>query len=266
MDCQQIQRILTTDSLVRACDVVHPRGLHRGQEWFRVQTRFRYPGGEYVDLYVVPGQGGSFELSDSAGTMEQLLGMGLDPDTSQKRRQFIQDVCEDLGVVRRGGEFVVSLGGDMAASLPVAALHLGQACVRIADLSLTQRGYAASSFTDELEEGIEALGLRAEPNKALPGRGGRMVPVSYIVEGSKSSSALITVTAKHAGTAHAVANEAFTRWYDLDRHQTDLQFLTVVDSERADLFRPADLERLEEVSEVVQYPDEKERFRELLAA
>jgi len=265
MDCAQAQRLLHGGSLIRACDILRPRAIAAGADVLRVQSAFRYPGGEYVDLFFYSRPDGQAELSDDGFTMGQLLSMGVDPDATQKRKAFVGDVCEDLNVQRRGGEFCVPLGQDPAATLADSAMRLGQACVRIADLSLTHRTRLVSAFGDDLEEGLESLEQPFQRGVKLPGRAGRTVTVDYVVAGATRNSALLSMSAKNAGRAHDVANDTFTKWFDLQQHQTDYQFVTVLDSQRIELFREDDLTRLELFSTVVPYPDEADRLRDLIA-
>ena len=264
MDCDQAQRLLHGGSLIRACAVVRPRAVVAGDEVMRIQSAFRYPGGEYVDMFFHARPGADAELSDDGFTMGQLLSMGVDPDATQKRKAFILDVCEDLRVQRRGGEFVAPLGPDPAATLAEAAIRLGQACVRIADLSLTHRTRLVSAFGDDLEEGLESLDVPFARGVTLSGRGGRAVTVDYVVEGATRRSALLSMSAKNPGRAHDVANDTFTKWFDLQHYQTDYQFVTVLDSHRIGMFREDDLTRLELFSTVVPYPEEADRLRDLV--
>jgi hypothetical protein len=265
MDCAQAQNLLHGGSLIRACDIVRPRAVAAGGSVLRVQSAFRYPGGEYVDLFFHERPGAEPELSDDGFTMGQLLSMGVDPDATQKRKAFISDVCEEMRVQRRGGMFVAPLGPDPAATLADAAIRLGQACVRIADLSLTHRTRLVSAFGDELEEGLESLDRPFTRGVQLAGRAGRTVTVDYVVEGATRRSALLSMSARNAGRAHDVANDTFTKWFDLQEHQNDLQFVTVLDSQRIGLFREEDLTRLELFSTVVPYPDEADRLRDMVA-
>lgn len=264
MDCAQAQRLLNGGSLIRACDVVRPRQLAGGSDVLRVQSAFRYPGGEYVDLFFHARNGAEAELSDDGFTMGQLLSMGIDPDTTQKRKDFVADVCEELQVHRRGGEFFIRLGPNPDQTLADATIRLAQACVRIADLSLTHRTRLVSAFGDELEEGLESLELPFRRGVSLPGRAGRSVTVDYVVEGVTRRSAILSMSAKNAGRAHDVANDTFTKWFDLQQYQMDYQFVSVLDSQRVGLFREEDLNRLELFSSVIPYPDEADRLRDLV--
>ncbi len=264
MDCAEAQRLLHGGSLIRACEVVRAHPITAGTDVIRVQSIFRYPGGEYVDMFLHSRPGVPAELSDDGFTMGQLLSMGVDPDATQKRKAFVADVCEELTVHRRGGEFFTPLGSDPARTFADATIRLGQACVRIADLSLTHRHRLVSAFGDDLEEGLESLQLPYERGVPLAGRGGRRVTVDYIVDGATRRNALLTMTAKQANTAHNVANDTFTKWFDLEHYQADYQFVTVLDSAKAGLFRPEDIERLELFSEVVAFPEEGDRLRELV--
>lgn len=266
IDCAQAQRLLHGGSLIRTCEVVRSRALAGGGDILRIQSAFRYPGGEYVDLFLHATVNAEAELSDDGFTMGQLLSMNVDPDATQRRKDFIQSVCDDLKVRRRGGEFLALLGRNPETALADAAIRLGQACVRIADLSLTHRTRLVSPFSDELEEGLESIGRPFRRGVPLAGRAGRVVEIDYVVIGQSRRSAILTMTARNPARAHDVAIETFTKWFDLQEHQTDFQFISVLDEKSANSFREPDLERLELYSNVVSYPGEADLLRDIVIA
>jgi hypothetical protein len=138
--------------------------------------------------------------------------------------------------------------------------------VRIADLSLTHRIHPLrSSFGDDLQDGLESLNVPFEPGAVLTGRGGRRIALDFLVHGARQS-AILSMTARNTSRAHDVATDTFTKWFDLEQHQTDLQRITVVDSNRIQQFKPDDLSRIEMYASVIPYPEEGDRLRELLVA
>ena len=258
MDAAKAQSLIQSSALIRACTVM-PNGA------LRLETTFEYPGNEYVDLFVKPAIAPEdpVVLTDYATTVAQLMGFGLDIDATEKRRQFVKDVCAQLGVFREGGEFVVTVPAPIDTQFGPSAVRLGQACVRIADLIVTYRTRLNSTFDDEIEEGFDALGLPTEIGYPLLGSKGKEVKVDYVVRGPRVPAAIYALSAKTRGSAKTRVDATFRKWYELDPQRDDYQFITLLDS-RVPFGTEADRSVLADVSEVFDYPAEADAFRELI--
>lgn len=258
MDCRRANELISASALIRGCTAVRGGML-------RLETVFEYPGNEYVDLYVRP-QGGpddALVLTDAASTMGQLLGFGLDPDSSPRRRAFIADVCAQLGVQREGGEFVVTVPAPAQAHFGPAAIRLAQACVRIADLIVTFSTRLTSIFDDEVEEGLGTLGVEYEKQVPLMGSKGQEVKVDFLVRSPRLDSAVLAVSAKSPASAKPIVNATLRKWVELSNLAGRYTFITLLDS-RKDLWTDADRGILADESIVIDYPDNAAAFRELV--
>lgn len=259
MDCSEARNLITGSAIIRACDVAPDRSL-------RIQTTFEYPGNENVDVFVRHSpDGGPIELTDAGMTVGQLLGFGVDIDGTERRRQFVRNVCDQLGILRDRGQFVAIVPEPIQDNFGPTAVRLAQACVRIADLIITHQSRLNSTFLDEIEEGLDSLGFPVTPGALLRGNHDRDVRVDYVVNTPRLPTAIIGVSAKAQATAQNRVNATFRKWYELSSRATDFQFVTLLDS-RFDVWREADRTLLEDVSEVFEYPAEADAFRELVAA
>jgi hypothetical protein len=233
--------------MVRSKDVV-PRGH------LRLETKFLYPDRSSVDVFVVNDAqqqlvAGSPVLSDLGQTTAWLADVQVRPWQSKKRQRFLEDAIYVLGVRQNGGALETEFAPNHQ-DLEDAVIRLGQACVRVADLSFTRRSSLAVTATDEVEELISDADLAYQANASLRGRHGNIVVVDFLVEGRRRKSAVLTLAAQSAATAHTVANEVFRKHYDLDTPQRGEQRVTVLD-DRVDVYRSEDIDRLRDVCEVV---------------
>lgn len=255
-DLVDIQQRVTGHELVRGTDQV-PRGH------IRLETAFLYPDGGSVDVFVVDGPGGvPAKLSDLGQTISWLLDVQVRPWLSKKRQRFVEDTLRIYGVEQTEGALELPL--ERVEDLIPGVVRLGQACVRVADLIYTRRSSLQLAFDEEVEEVLADSELTYEPNKDLRGRAGRVVRVDFLVQGARTKSAILGLSSGHPSKAHSVANEIFRRWYDLDIPERSEQKVTIFD-DRVDVYRPEDLERLEELSRVVAL-SERTTIRDLLAA
>jgi hypothetical protein len=259
VDCQSLKGIVSKFSLVEDCDVVNSGAL-------RIATPFNYPNGSQVDLFLECSNNlfPQYVLSDYGLTANYLLDMHIRAWGTSKRRQLIQDICETLEVNMDAGVFQIPLGQDMA-SLSSAIVRLAQACIRVSDLSCTQRLLSSVTFQENVEEFIAGAELPYEAEPVLIGAFGNPVKVDFRVKGSKILSLVQTLSAPNPTNAHPKSIEVFTRWFDLQSHNGHRhQFVTVFDTINS--FKEYDLERLSLVSTVVGFPEDREELREILAA
>jgi Domain of unknown function DUF1828 len=233
--------------MVRAKDLV-PRGH------LRLETKFLYPDRSSVDLFVLNGTqqqllAASPLLSDLGQTTSWLADVQVKPWQSKKRQRLLEDAIYVLGVKLNGGALETTFEPNHQ-DLEDAVIRLGQACVRVADLSFTRRSSLQVTATDEVEELLSDADLVYQPNAPLQGRHGNIVVVDFLVEGRRRRSAVLTLAAQSTATAHTAANEVFRKHYDLDTPQRGEQRVTVYD-DRLDVYRTEDIDRLRDVCEVV---------------
>ena len=234
IDCHSVRQRLADFSLVRDCDRIRNGML-------RIATALQYPDGSNIDLFL--GQPESLfpeiELSDLGQTTAYLLNLHVRPLATKKRRQIVADICEALGAQEDRGRLLVRLEPPEEGDLADAIMRLGQACLRVADLALTQRFRMVNPFREEVEEFLEGTGLRYEADVSLAGRFARDVEVEFQVTGRTVTSLVQTLSTGHPPVAHTLCNEVFRRWYDVWSLRNGNQFLTVFDS-RTDVFRADD--------------------------
>jgi hypothetical protein len=257
MDLEDLRKQTEGHRIVRGVDQL-PKGH------VRLETAFLYPDGSSVDVFVV-GEDPLFQtlkLSDLGQTTTWLLDVQVRPWLSKKRQRFVEDALRIYDVKQTGGALERSL--PTLDGLIEGVVMLGQACVRVADLTYTRRSSLQSSFSEDLEEFLADSDLEFEPNPELAGRHGTKVRVDFLVKGAHTSSAILGLASGSASQAHVLSNEIFRRWYDLDIPGRSENRVTVFD-DRVDVYRPEDLLRLRDVSEVVALSD-RQTMRDLLAA
>lgn len=243
----EIERLADQLCMVRARDL-----LARGH--LRLETKFLYPDRSSVDLFVVNAPQQTLLaapplLSDLGQTTSWLADLQVKPWQSKKRQRFLEDAIYVLGVRQNGGALETTFEANHDA-LEDAVIRLGQACVRVADLSFTRRSSLQTSATDEVEELLADADLPYQTNAPLQGRHNNIVVVDFLVEGRRRKSALLTLAAQSQASAHTLANEVFRKHYDLDTPERGEQRVTVFD-DRLDVYRTDDLDRLRDVCEVV---------------
>lgn len=258
LTCDLLQKELASISLVKECDVVDSGAI-------RIATPFTFPDGSNIDLFLIPHPGlfKGYTLSDYGYTAMYLMEIGFDLWQTKKRRQVIADICEQFGVAQDSGQFFISLDEKNMPELGLLMARLAQACTRLVDLSFTQRMQNVSGFTSDVEEFLAVKNLEYEPDPELMGRYGTPIRLDFAVSGRQSRSLIQTFSTANPTTTHVASNEIFRKWFDLKGRPE--QFVTVFDA-KAEGIKIEDLQRLSDVSLVLSFPNEQDRFAEAISA
>jgi len=245
---ETIIELIRTHCLVDGVDVL-PRGL------FRAGTKLQYLDGSNVDVFL-EGTGdllGTFTLSDMGQTFAKLAEYGIKP---KERKDMVQEAIEGLKVRRVKDQLQVRVTDG---SVKGAVIDLAQACVRVSCIAFTKRITQKRDFTNRVREVLEGLGRGFDTDHPYVGPYGKEVRVDYRFPGVAAAlrdKAKRPVAILQATGNHYQANEVFSKWSDLQRAKVSDAFVTVYD-ETATLDHPEDLERLQDVSELVAASNRK---------
>ncbi len=230
-----------------------------------LQTALQYPDSSYIDVFIRQDaqlQIRDITLSDLGQTTAWLLDLRLKPWLSDKRRRFLADALAVYGACLRGGAIEIDLQpGD---PLGPAVLRLAQACLRMADLMFTQRSSVETAFKDRVEDFLAIKDLPFDQDVEVIGRHDRPVRVDYRVRTERRDSLVLVLGSANPSSAHTIAIEIFSRWYDLTMPQIREQKITLFDDSSP--IRDADLERLRGLSDVIAISDEDTLAEALRAA
>lgn len=252
-----LRTLIRGHSLMRAVDAL-PKGH------LRIETGLLYPDGASIEVFVVEDSPltETVKLSDLGQTGAWLLNVQVKPWLSKKRKAYLDDAIRLYGVRQNGGALELPI--ENVSQISEGIVRLGQACLRVADLTFTRRSSLQPVFTEEVEEVLVDSEVIYEPNAELTGRYGKAIRVDFLATGRRAQSAILGLSSGSASQAHTLANEIFRRWYDLSIPERDEQRLTIF-NDTADVYRDDDLRRLEELSTVVAMSDRR-AIRDLLAA
>lgn len=237
-----IDNLQSMADTLRGCDLVRTTDrLEKGH--LRLETHFLYPDGSMMELYLANGAGdlfNAFTLTDFGNTLAWLGYLGIDPTRQKRRRAIMQDVLDNYGITRDGA--ALSCRITEAKDIPVALCRLGQACVRVADISYLLRFRSTGLFAEDVEEIIAETSLEYELEASLPGKLGA-VKVDALVNAPRLPTAvmLLPTRAMAATQLRTKSEHVFTTFYDLEAWPG--QRLGIVE-EAMDLYSSVDINRL----------------------
>lgn len=260
INCDNLKEYLSSFSLIYQCDIVKSGAL-------RFATPFTYPDGSHIDLFFTSKDDlfDRYVLSDYGQTYYYLLDMGFNLWATKKRRQLVTDICTNLGVRYNQNVFEVEILNTELSKLSEFIVQLTQTCIRITDLSFTQRLQSYGTFDADVEEFIALAELDYEPSPSdLIGIYQKPVKVDFRVSGIRTNSLIQTWTPRNPNISHATSNEIFRRWHDLGNYRQTYQFVTVVDDVDS-TYRQDDLAILYEYSSVFNFPSQRDPFRDAIS-
>jgi hypothetical protein len=259
LDCSKLESMVHAISLVQECDVIANGSL-------RISTPFTYPNGSHVDVFFEdnPGLFDSCVLSDLGQTFLYLNDALIKLDSTARKKQILDDICDELDVRFREGSFQVQLAGDQLVDVSDAIFRLSQACMRVSEFATHQRLRSANPFRDDVEEFFEASSLRYRPDVKTIGRFGKEVKIDFEVEGKNY---VLVLAAMNESSAHSSGLEIFSKWYDLAQveGQNGHRLITVYNSNSPSI-RAVDIQRLGEMSQTIAYPSDQQLLKEVLTA
>jgi hypothetical protein len=262
LDCSHLKEIARSLPLVVGCDVVRNGAL-------RMSTPFMYPNGDHIDVFLEAKTDSLFmplSLSDYGQTSLYLRGAQIEMNASSRKREIVSLILAQLNVKQRNGDLFVEIADSNPTDITDAIFRLSQACLRISDFASHQRLRSANPFRDDVEDFIQASGIRYNVDVKVPGRFRNEVRVDFEVFGREHKSYVCVLATAVESTAHVSATETFRKWYDIaSAHESEHQLVTVFNS-RSSFLKDADRQRLGEFSKLVPYPAELETLRELIAA
>lgn len=130
-------------------DIVHGV-FERGGRSFIV-TRFSYPAGDSVNLYLVPGSGGELRISDMGTTHHVLRGAGI--EMTEARVDTLRKICRAYGVEFDGQAFNRGLSVERAGA---DVLALCEAITRVSTVYYEARPRQMPSVARELDTLVSA--------------------------------------------------------------------------------------------------------------
>jgi len=260
ISCNNIPDGLKNISVITQCDAIANGAL-------RLQTLFQYPDGSSIDTFLDCNDDliHPYKLSDYGQTATYLLDIPINPWGTSKRKKAISEICQRLNVLAGEGELYIRLSKEDLSTAGHAIVRLCQACIRVSDLSMTKRFRSVSSFRDDVEEFISQNDFQFISDEEAAGRFGNVVRIDFSVAGRSTKNFIQTLSTSHPSAAHQVANEVFTKWYDLEAHRGNYGFVSLYNSDSV-AFRDEDLRRLETISTVLGFPAQADAIAESLAA
>ncbi len=242
------------------CTALSPSGLVAGCQvgfrgHLRLQTKFLYPDGSAIDLFVANEEDllsdHELTLTDFGQTIGWLSNMGIWPKKNKRRAQILSDIMTTYRISNIGAALMCRVRPD---DLLGGLIRLGQACVRVADLTYTQRFVARSRFEDQFEEVIAEFDVDYETKVGIVGRFNNIVTVDFLVHGRNIDTAVMTLSSETrlASQAKIRAEHVFATFTDLIDYRG--QRLAALD-DRAAVYENADINRIQTVASVVAISD-----------
>ena len=161
--------------------------LHRRHDnTMMLETPFSYPDGDQYPLYLSETPAGGLRIADGGHTLMHLsYENDIDKFFEGSRSILLNQIVAEQGVVydEETGQFSLECA---PTNLPEGVFRLGQAIIRVCDLTFLNRSQVASTFYDDLQEQIFAFVSEERIQKDFVVSGIADMdnyPVDYCIEG-----------------------------------------------------------------------------------
>ena len=217
--------------------------------YVRIRTPYLYPDGDVIDLFHSNGLHGE-TVSDLGETLGWLRSQTPTQRRTKRQRRLIEDICVTHNVELFKGSLLarVRRPDDLAATVT----RLGQACLRVADLSLLLRTQGFASVVDEVEEFLSEQPIQYQRGEKLVGRSQRIWTVDFHARAPRRSALINVLSTGTRGATHDIANRTLAAWYDLSHRRAGpegLRFISLFD-DTVDVWSAEDIDLVRSLSDV----------------
>lgn len=154
-----------------------------------ITTPFVDSHNDKIQFYVSRSPNG-FSLTDDGYTLSDLEMCGCDVK-SKKRRAFIQQIAESLGVSIKNGEITAEA---TEADIACKQHMMIQAMLKISDMFLTSSSRVKSLFFEEVDSFFSQYDIRNTPSIMMMGQSGLSHRFDFVIPASKRMPERIVTT------------------------------------------------------------------------
>ncbi|WP_424475351.1 DUF1828 domain-containing protein [Oceanobacillus kimchii] len=141
---------------------------------------------DFIQLYFTKESNNKYKLTDDGYIINELNMLGIDINTSKKRKEFFNTTLKIFGVTfdNRESELIVSF--DNLSDYPIKQHNLIQCLIRISDMLLTAKNTVASIFTEEISNFFEENDVFYSPNIGINGTSGNQQNFDFLIPHRKN--------------------------------------------------------------------------------
>lgn len=155
----------------------------KGTGWFAVATPFVGLFNDHIEIFVKKKSENEVILSDDGETLTNLSLSGVDINRSQKRREYLQMIADNYGVLIEKNEIItISNGADFARKKHA----LLAAIMSISDMDLLAKESVSSLFADDVMAYADQIGVTYTPMFIVRGKSGLDFNFDFQIAGRKS--------------------------------------------------------------------------------
>lgn len=256
--CDLIKESFLQFSFVKNCNFI-------SDDLVRLETIFLYPNGSSVDVFIKMENDlfRTLSITDLGQTVSYLADVHVFPYDSERKQGIIASICKTLNIECNDGELFVRIDGFLNVAQNIVLL--AQACIRVSDLIYTKTFPSKSKFKDFIEGIIKDCGCDYNRDSTVRGQYNNIVKIDFVTNrGISGSDFLMTLSASSQSSGHEASNEVFRKWFDLSNMYKDKNRLTIINMSDPN-FRDDDIKRIKDKSDLLFFPNEEFKFRDLIS-
>ncbi|GIN96271.1 hypothetical protein J6TS1_21410 [Siminovitchia terrae] len=140
---------------------------------------------DYIQLFLTKEKDGKFTISDDGHTVSELMILGMDVNTSIKKKQFFKTTLKIFGVSFDGNADELFVTFDELEDYPKKQHNLLQCITRVSDMLLTAKNTVASIFFEKINNYFEDNDVFVTPDVGIIGKSGNQQAFDFITPRTK---------------------------------------------------------------------------------
>lgn len=192
---------------------------------FRITLPFLDSSNDFIEVYIIQKDDGTFMITDGGTTINNLELNGLDFKSSRRKKDILKSIVAAHGITLLNDN---SLTVNCALSdLPLKKHLLSQCMIKVSDMFYLSRSNVQSIFLEEVQKFFDDNDVRAVPNISLTGKSKLTTHFDFAIAKSKNApERLIRVVNKLDNT---VAKSIIFAWNDTKQERdNNSQLYTII--------------------------------------
>lgn len=154
-------------------------------DFIEITTPFVDMHNDFIQLFFSKEKDGKFRITDDGHIVSELSMLGIDINTSKKRKQFFNTTLKIFGISYDNHSDELFVLFDAIEDYPKRQHNLLQCITRVSDMLLTAKNTVASIFSEEISNFFEDQDVFFSPDLGFIGKSGNQQTFDFVIPHTK---------------------------------------------------------------------------------
>ena len=153
---------------------------------YRMTLPFMDRNNDFIDIYIIAKDNGSYLITDDGATLNDLLLSGFEFNSGTRRKNILDSIITAYGITRTESNELVT--NCSSSDLPLKKHLLAKCMVKVSDLFYLSRNSIQSIFLEDVQNFLDAQYIRYIRNFDYVGRSKLSTHYDFAIPKSRSSA------------------------------------------------------------------------------